>query len=188
MTDAPDLSALGTLAVVVLYACMWLNAYDDADAWVYTIDLKTVSASQIALKVVTVLLSSWLWLILFIVLIILIQKYALVYMRGKTPVHATAFQITFGPLGHASVFVSMLGAVAAAAIFSFFYACRALAHKSKAKASPVVTKDVHTIVSRSLLFNLAVVVTTLVLTYVFTVPREAMSSVVSRNPRSQSRD
>lgn len=172
------LSVLGTAVILVVYTCMWLGASDEADAWVRETDVvpETVTAARIACKVVTVLLTSWLWLLLLVALLVLMQDYVLVHMRGAQ--RQTAFQISFGTLRQGTVIISLLGSILATAMFAWVSARRSLVNRRH-----VTVETVRIVVSRSMLFNLALVLVTLILTYVFALPTEE----ARRTPASRTR-
>lgn len=157
------IDTLGTVVVLLLYVCMWSSARDAADTWLEAIDpYEKITAQIIAHKVVRMLFVTWIWILLLVVLLFMIQLYLLHNMRATqdTSKYGTAFTISFSILVHKRILVAFLASIAFTYIFAWIVARRALVG---AKSHERVMQAVRDTVSYTMKFNLTVVVISILL-------------------------
>lgn len=172
--DADD-DSLGTVVIILLYACVWSGARDDAVEWVNASGSEDdLSAMRVAIEVVCVMFSAWAWLLLLVAVLFLVQTYVIANIRTVPGGGRSAFGISFSSLTQTTVLASLFACIVATFVFAFVGALRILnAHErnrhsrgrsdengqrvSRRKAS------LRLLVSNAMLFNLVIVAITLFL-------------------------
>lgn len=164
-----DLASFGTVFIIVVYACIWSIARSDASDWARDCDLQSVTPLVVARKVLTVLLVSWIWLFLLVVLLMLLQDYVLKHLRGRhhpsLSKHGSTLSISFGRLLSTSTGTALLASITATILFAWISSARAMVGRSRPE--PQRRLLLIATVSQSMTFNLVVVVATLFLTTLF---------------------
>lgn len=160
-----DFQSLGIAVIIVLYTCLWTSAWTDLEEWIQTADLSDspVSAGKMCWLICCALLTSWIWLLLLVLSLILAQTYVLSHLRVGTSRNGTPVAISFGVLATGPVVSTIVACIIATAIFIWINALRATARPSKGNNAPTTRDAVH----NAMTFNLVLVITSLVLTRLF---------------------
>lgn len=154
--------------VLVIYVWIWSSARTDMLSWVRSIELEDgereadVSANQVTLRIMLVLLTSWAWLVLFVLLLVVLQNYVLTFIRSGPSVsrNGTLLAISFRSLARGSVLNAVMASLLFTFVFTWVATSRALAGQKKKKKTKQTLRQV---VSQSLTFNLVIVITGLLL-------------------------
>lgn len=160
------LRCLGTVIVLVLYACAWSTAHDSTDAWVDSqiSEGGPFTAPMVAQYVITVLTLTWAWVLLVVVLMNLLQMYILSAMRASSRQsrYGNVSSISFDVLRRWNVVTAFLASILCTYIFAWVITGRALSQMGKQTAGRV-KREISECITNVLVFNLAAVVVSVLL-------------------------
>lgn len=162
-----ELDALSTVLLIAMFICAWVPAWSSVGNWVETLGeeedrLRLTSATTVACFVTGVLFSSWLWLLLLLIILLAVDTFIIDVIRKQSrPKYGDLIHITFRALAKGPVAGSLVVSIVVTFLFAWIAMQRVLARHSRQTPSHVRKADYATVIRQSLVLNLGLVVVTL---------------------------